>query len=90
MTALRIASIALDRGESGDKALAEGSGFRAVIDKFDKKTTAVTLWVYPDSFGLYRQLRDFMHDRDIVVAGRPLPEGVPIASSSQGTASRGQ
>ena len=89
-TRWEVEPIALVRGEAGDKALAEGSDFRAVIDKFDKKTTAVTLWVYPDSFGLYRQLRDFMHDRDIVVAGRPLPEGVPIASSSQGTASRGQ
>jgi hypothetical protein len=78
------------RGEPGDKALAEGSDFRATIDKLDKKTTLVTLWVYPDSFALYRQLRDYMHDRDIVVAGRPLADGAPITSSIQGLASRGQ
>ena len=88
-TRWEVEPIAAERGEPGDKALAAGSDFRAVIDKIDKKTT-VTLWVYPDSFVLYRQLRDYMHDRDIVVAGRPLPEGVPIASSDQGTVSRGQ
>ena len=88
-TRWEVESIAAERGEPGDKALVEGSDFRAVIDKMDKKTVVV-LWVYPDSFTLYRQLRDHMHDRDIVVAGRPLPEGVPIMSSSQGTVSRGQ
>jgi hypothetical protein len=48
------------------------------------------MWVYPDSFLLYRQLRDFMHEHDIVVAGRPLLNGMPIASSRRGSASRGQ
>jgi hypothetical protein len=89
-TRWEVEPITTDRGESGDKAFVEGSDFRKVIDELDKQTTAVTLWVYPDSFVLYRQLRDFMHDRDVVVAGRPLPEGMPIASSSQGTVSRGQ
>ena len=88
-TRWEVEPIAAERGESADKALAEGSDFRTVIDKMDKKTVVV-LWVYPDSFVLYRQLRDHMHDRDIVVAGRPLPEGVPIASSRTGTVSRGQ
>ena len=50
----------------------------------------VTLWVYPDSFTLYRQLRDYLVERNVVVAGRPLPDGLPIASSRRGTSSRGQ
>ena len=89
-TRWEVEPVAPDRGEPGDKALAAGSEFRKVVDAIDAKTTAVTLWVYPDSFALYRRLRDYLHDRDVVVAGRPLPEGVPIASSSQGTVSRGQ
>ena len=52
--------------------------------------TAVTFWVYPDSFPAYRRLRDYLYDRDVVVAGRPLPDGTPIASRREGTASRGQ
>jgi hypothetical protein len=50
----------------------------------------VTFWVYPDSFGLFRQLRDYLYERDLVVAGRPLPPAMPIMISRHGTVSRGQ
>ncbi len=79
-----------ERGETAEQALAAGSAFRKVIDSLDPQQTAVTLWAYPDSFPLYRRLRDYMHERDLVVAGRPLPDGVPIRSTRLGSASRGQ
>jgi len=78
------------RGETVEEALAEGSQFRRIIDHLDPTQTAVTFWVYPESFAAYRQLRDHCLRRDLLVAGRPLPEGVPIASSRTGSASRGQ
>jgi hypothetical protein len=78
------------RGETADKALSSDSAFRKVVDALDPQQTVVTLWVYPDSFPLYRALRDYLHGKEIVVAGRPLPEGHAIASSRQGTVSRGQ
>jgi hypothetical protein len=79
-----------DRGETAETALAPGSEFRRIIDGIEPAQTAVTLCVYPDSFALYRKLRDYMHERDIVVAGRALPEGANISASRHGTASRGQ
>jgi hypothetical protein len=79
-----------DRGEDLQQALAARSDFRRLIDGIDPNQTAVTFWVYPDSFPMYRRLRDYCMDRDILVAGRPLPEGVPISGSRQGTVSRGQ
>jgi hypothetical protein len=79
-----------DRGETVDAALAANSDFRKVVDGLDPKVTAVTIWVYADSFPLYRRLRDYLHERDFVVAGRPLLEGMAIGSSRHGTASRGQ
>jgi hypothetical protein len=85
-----VEPIAPDRGETLEKALASGSEFRRIIDNIEPAQTAVTLCVYPDSFPLYRKLRDFMHERDIVVAGRALPEGASISASRHGTASRGQ
>jgi hypothetical protein len=85
-----IEPVAFVRGETLEQALAPGSEFRRVIDSIEPASTAVTLCVYPDSFPLYRKLRDFMHERDLVVAGRPLPEGASIAASRHGTASRGQ
>jgi hypothetical protein len=79
------------RGETVEQALAPGSKFRRVIDAIDSNQTAVTFWVYPDSFAVYRKLRDALHDKDLVVAGRPLPDGYPIGMSTRhGSASRGQ
>jgi hypothetical protein len=82
--------VAVDRGESMEAALKPGSAFRKVIDSLDPQQTAVTFWVYTDSFPIYRKLRDYLHERDIVVAGRPLPDGAPIRSTKHGSASRGQ
>jgi hypothetical protein len=90
VTGWEVLPVQADRGEPLEQALASGSAFRKVIDAIDPQQTAVTFWVYPDSFALYRQLRDYLHEKDVVVAGRPLPEGVPIASSRHGTTSRGQ
>jgi hypothetical protein len=90
LTAWTAEPVIDDRGETVEQALKPGSAFRRVIDALDPQQTAVTLWVYPDSFAMYRQLRDWLHGRDVVVAGRPLPNGVPIASSRRGTKSRGQ
>jgi hypothetical protein len=78
------------RGETEAAALAEGSDFRQVVDALDPRQSVVTLWVYPDSFALYRRLRDYLYEHDIVVAGRPLLEGLSISCSRQGTRSRGQ
>ncbi len=85
-----IEPVTFIRGESLEQALAPGSEFRRIIDSIEPASTAVTLCVYPDSFPLYRKLRDYMHERDIVVAGRPLPEGASIAANRYGSASRGQ
>jgi hypothetical protein len=85
-----VVPLVADRGETEAAALAPASTFHRVVDAVDVNQTAVTLWVYPDSFDLYRRLRDYLHDHDVTVAGRPLPNGVPIASSKHGTVSRGQ
>jgi hypothetical protein len=90
LSSWELEPVALVRGEPVQTALAEGSEFRHIIESLDGQQTVVTLWVYPDSFELYRQLRDYLYDRDVVVAGRPLPEGMPVASSRRGTVSRGQ
>jgi hypothetical protein len=82
--------VADPRGDTEAEALASGSEFRRTADVLDPRQTTVTFWVYPDSFALYRRLRDYLYDRDVVVAGRPLPDGVPIGSSRHGSASRGQ
>ena len=78
------------RGEALEAALQEDSEFRRRVDRLDPRITVVTFWVYPDSFALFRRLRDHLYERDVEVAGRPLTVGAPIAASRHGTASRGQ
>ena len=78
------------RGETLEQALAAGSEFRRYVDSREPGSTGVTLWVYPDSFPLYRKLRDYMDERDLIVAGRPQSEGASIGYGSHGTVSRGQ
>jgi hypothetical protein len=90
LSSWQIQPIALERGETVVEALRAGSDFREIADRLDVDQTAVTFWVYPDSFAAYRQLRDYLYKREITVAARPLPAELPIASSLKGTVSRGQ
>ena len=80
----------MSRGETVSEAMHENSDFRQIADGIDPRQTTVTIWVYPDSFEAFRKLRDYLYQREIVVAGRPLPVGMPIASSRRGSVSRGQ
>ncbi len=85
-----VEPMAVQRGETEAAALAPTSAFRQVVDTLDPDLAVVTFWVYPDSFALYRRLRDYLYERGVEVAGRPLPIGYPIASSRHGSVSRGQ
>jgi len=91
ISAWQVVPVDPARGETTEQALVPGSAFRRVIDAIDPQQTAITFWVYPDSFALYRKLRDILHDHDVTVAGRPLPEGHLISfSTKHGSVSRGQ
>ncbi len=90
ITSWEMVPISMDRGETLEAAMRPGSAFRRIIEALEQQQTAVTFWVYPDSFAIYRKLRDYLHDHDFVVAGRPLTEGNPIAGSRKGSVSRGQ
>jgi hypothetical protein len=56
----------------------------------DPRTTTVTVWVYPDSFGEFRQLKEYLYSRGIAAAARPLPMGRPISGGPQGSRSAAQ
>lgn len=90
VTGWMLEPVAFMRGETLADALKPTSEFRQIVDVLDSQYSAVTFWVYPDSFEVFRRLRDYLYEKDIVVAGRPLPDGMPIASSRKGSISRGQ
>lgn len=75
--------------ESAEEALRQGSLFYDSLLTADEGT-ALTFWVYPDSYELYRKLQKFAHTQGFLVAGRPLPQGIEISGSPNGTRSAGQ
>lgn len=74
-------------GEPVEQALADGSQFRRVLSGFRPGKTTITIWTYPDSFGEFRRLKEQLYQLGFVTAARPLPDGVPIGGSPQGTKS---
>ena len=56
----------------------------------DAKETVVTVWVYPDSFEEFRQLKAALFNDGFLCAARPLPENVRIGASPRGSRSSAQ
>ena len=66
------------------------SEFRRKLSLFRRDIYTVTVWVYPDSFEEYQELKRFLHDLGYSVAARPTAMGDPISASSSGTRSSTQ
>ena len=79
-----------DPGEPVRLALQDDSDFRHALRKIVPGRTAVTVWVYPDGFDAFRQLRKELYQLGYAVAARPLPVGQPIAGSADGSKSAAQ
>lgn len=76
-------------GETADQATQRGSDFcQALLTAGG--TTTLTFWVYPDSFELCQELKQFAHRHGYEVACRPLPFGVLITGSPDGSRSIAQ
>lgn len=75
--------------ETAEEALQPGSHFLSALATAKPEAT-LTFWVYPDSFQAYNSLRSFCAQRGHWVAGRPLPDGMPIAGSPHGARSLAQ
>ena len=85
-----VIPVASDLGETWQDALKETSQFRAELDKTNRRTWTVTLWVYPDSFDAFRAVRKELYYLGFSVAGRPLTEDSPIGGSRHGSKSSAQ
>ena len=66
------------------------SAFRQKLSLFRQDIYTVTVWVYPDSFGEYQELKRFLHDLGYSVAARPMLMGDSISASPYGTRSATQ
>lgn len=75
--------------ESAAEALRPGSRFYESLATAEEGSS-LTFWTYPNSYAVYRELQKFAHEQGFLVAGRPLPIGIPISGSPNGSKSAGQ
>jgi hypothetical protein len=90
LTQWELIPVASDLGETIGEALGPGSQFTGTIARLNPTETVVTLWTYPDSFEIFRQLRALLYEQGYSVAARPLPEDQRIAGSPGGSKSVAQ
>ncbi len=77
-------------GEPVDEAMRAGSKLMRLVSKRSAHSTTVTIWTYPDSFNEFRTLKKSLYDLGYATAGRPLPEGILIGGSPNGSQSAAQ
>lgn len=75
--------------ESLEQATSSTSRYLISIRSASPGTTC-TFWVHPDSFETYQKLKKYAHESNLRVAGRPLPQGMPITGSPSGSHSAAQ
>ncbi|MCA9099771.1 MAG: hypothetical protein KDA63_01390 [Planctomycetales bacterium] len=90
LTEWELIPVASDLGETVEEAFGPRALFAAKVAQLNPAQTVVTLWTYPDSFELFRQLRAWFYEQGFSVAARPLPDGERIAGSPSGSRSVAQ
>ena len=60
---------------------------RAELSLHSPRDTTITVWVYPDSFGTFRGLKEQLFSEGFLTAARPLPEGIRVGASPNGSSS---
>ncbi len=75
--------------ETASEALHPHGRFLIALRRAERDA-ALTFWVHPDSFALHRELQEFAHEQGFDVAARPLPAGISITGSPQGSRSVAQ
>jgi hypothetical protein len=76
-----------DLGEPFESVLQPNSQFRRRMAGLDPKRTTVTIWVYPDSFDQFRQLKTELFKLGFLTAARVHNFGDPIGASPNGNRS---
>jgi len=79
-----------DIGQAVEQALLPDSPLMRALRARRSAAPAVTVWVYPDSYGELRSLKRAMWEAGVPMAVRPLPEGHPIIFSTAGSKSAAQ
>ena len=73
-----------------DQVLVDGKEIDIELAGRVPGTTTITVWVYPDSFAAFRQLKEHLYAKGYATAARPLPHDKPITGGPGGSRSNAQ
>lgn len=76
--------------ETLQQSLSISGRLRAEMSAYIPQQTTITAWVYPDSFEMFRQLKELLYQEGFMTAARPMPEGFRIGASPRGAHSSAQ
>lgn len=85
-----VVPVSEELGEPFQVALQPKSKLRSVLESYDPSHVTVTVWVYPDSYSQFHQLKEALYQMGFLTAGRPMPADQPITGSPNGTRSAAQ
>ena len=77
-------------GETLEQALSPNSVFNTCLLGCRQNEYSVTVWVYPDSFGEFQKIKNYLYRSGYRTAARPMDFGQPIIASRLGTKSANQ
>ena len=87
---MKLEPMSEPHGQPLSRVLTGSSELDIELAGHNPATTTVTVWVYPDSFAAFRQLKERLYAKGFATAARPLPNGEKIGLSSQGSRSNAQ
>lgn len=90
LVGMTLQPLAEPHGQTIDKVLSGSSELDIELAGRDPGSTTITVWVYPDSFGSFRSLKERLYAKGFATAARPLPMDREISGSPQGSRSDAQ
>ena len=90
VTGMTIEPLKEPHGQHISNVLAGSSELDIELAGRDPATTTITVWVYPESFAAFRQLKEHLYRKGFATAARPLPQDFPIGVSRNGSRSTAQ
>lgn len=90
LVSMTLEPLAEPHGQAVEKVLNGSSELDIELAGRDPNSTTITVWVYPDSFGAFRSLKERLYLKGFATAARPLPLDQPISGSPHGSRSNAQ
>ena len=90
LTEMTIEPLSEPIGQTVAAVLSGSSELDIELAGRDPAKTTITVWVYPDSFAAFRQLKEHLYRKGFATAARPLPMDRLISGGPQGSRSSAQ